>query len=102
MTKPIHAVPTPGIFTREYTNKDGVKHIWYFNHGKMDRGPFKVEMEYPAGWKSDEETNDSLPITKQMFFNPANNKMVGYGRAVQLGLYKPEPGDGKRGRKKKI
>jgi len=32
--------------------------------------------------------NDSLPKTKRKYFNPENNKWIGYGRAVQLGLIK--------------
>ena len=32
--------------------------------------------------------NESLPKTKRKYFNPANEKWVGYGRAVQLGLIK--------------
>lgn len=88
MTKPVHGVPTPGIMTQVYTNVDGVKHTWYFHHGRRNEGPFKVEMEYPKDWKSNEEINENLPITQQMFLNPANGKMVGYGRAKQLGLIK--------------
>jgi len=94
-------IPTPGIFTKTYTEKSGIIHIWYFNYGKFDRGPFKVEIKYPEGYESFEEQNDNLPITQQKFLNPSNNKLVGYSRAVQLGLYKPEnSGDG-RGRPKK-
>ena len=100
MTKEKLPTPTPGIMTQTYTNVDGVKHTWFFHHGKRNEGPFKVEMEYPEGWKTDEETNENLPITQQKFLNPANGKMVSYGRACQLGLYKPVEGSG-RGRPKK-
>lgn len=102
MAKEIKEVPTPGVFTRVYKDKQGRTHTWFFNNKKMDRGPFKVEIDYPADWKDEEEVNNKdLPITKQMFLNEANGKMVGYSRAVQLGIYKPEGAGGGRGRPKK-
>ncbi len=33
-----------------------------------------------------EEKNAKLPKTKRKYFNPANNKWIGYGRAKQLGV----------------
>jgi len=33
-----------------------------------------------------EEKNARQPKTKRKYFNPANNKWIGYGRAKQLGV----------------
>lgn len=99
-----YATPSPDDyeFRKVYTEeKTGIIHTWYFKKGQLNKGPFRVEIEYPEDFKSEEEVNENLPITQQRFLNPANNKMVGYGRAVQLGIYKPESSGDGRGRPKK-
>lgn len=94
MSKENHPVPTPGVFTRTYKSSDGTIHTWYFNHKKMDRGPFKVEIEYPKGYTTQDEdvaaNNKKLPLTKRTWINPDNGKAVGYARAKSLGLIKPD------------
>ena len=100
--------PTPrsGKFIQESTNiVTKIKHLYHYDLDKFPNGPYKTEIVYPEGYKTINDdiasANKGLPITKQMFLNPANNKYVGYGRAVQLGLYKPENAGGGRGRPKK-
>ena len=43
-------------------------------------------MTAPVIKESWEEKNAKLPKTKRKYFNPANNKWIGYGRAKQLGV----------------
>jgi len=70
--------------------------VWYYDHSKSQNGPIKVEIGY-ANDKTDVETIDelkdtsrdtSIPLTKRMWTNPANGKLVGYTRAKNLGLIK--------------
>jgi hypothetical protein len=92
----------PKKYTREYTNKDGVKSIWKFDWIKNPQnGLVETENIFPKDYDDTLPDDDSLPLTKRTWLNPANGKYVSYGRAVQLGLYKPESGSGKRGRPKK-
>ncbi len=93
----------PKIYQHEFpAGKDGVKSIWYYdwNINKVN-GLVRTENIFPKDFDDTLPDDDSLPLTKRTFLNPANGKYVGYGRAVQLGLYKPEAGSGKRGRPKK-
>jgi hypothetical protein len=93
----------PKIYQNETTpGKDGVKSIWYYDWNKNPTtGLIATENIFPKDFDDTLPDDDSLPLTKRTFLNPANGKYVGYGRAVQLGLYKPEAGSGKRGRPKK-
>lgn len=79
-------VPPPRQFTRVFENEDGSTDTWHYNLDKFNNGPFKVEIKYPSNYLSSEEQNDLLPKTQRRYFNPANEKYVGYGRAKQLGL----------------
>jgi hypothetical protein len=83
-------------FTREYKNTDGTTSVWYYDHSKSQNGPIKVEIGY-ANDKTDVETIDelkdtsrdtSISLTKRMWTNPANGKLVGYTRAKNHGLVK--------------
>jgi hypothetical protein len=83
-------ITKPKQFTREFTDKDGVKRVWYYDTERFGFNPWKVEMEYPEGYEGEEEVamedNENLPKTKKKYMNPANGKMVGYTRARMLGL----------------
>ena len=96
-------VKGPKIFTREYLNeKTGIKSTWYYDLDKFGNGPYRVENIFPEGYVDEIPQNDEdLPLTKREWVNPANGKMVGYTRAIQLGLFVPEKGSGKRGRPSK-
>jgi len=74
------------IFSKTYVDDDGVKEIWYYNLDKFLNGPVKVDIIYPAKYKSFVEINEELPPTKRKYFNPETEDYVGYGRAKQLGL----------------
>jgi hypothetical protein len=81
-------------FTREYKNADGTTSIWYYDHSKFTNGPIKVEVggvNDKTSVITEDEPKDtsqdtSIPLTKRMWTNPANNKLVGYTRAKNLGL----------------
>jgi hypothetical protein len=47
---------------------------------------FKVDINISTNHLTFEEINEALPITKRRYYNPANQKYIGYGRAKQLGL----------------
>ena len=80
-------------FTREYKNTDGSVSVWYYDYSKFQNGPIKVETGY-ADDKTievideikDTSQDTSIPLTKRMWTNPANGKLVGYTRAKNLGL----------------
>jgi len=74
------------VITREYIKDDGRKSIWTFDTEKNIHGPISVELIYPSNYLCDAEVEDTLPITKRNFWNPATETFVGYGRAKQLGL----------------
>jgi len=83
---------SPRKFEKHYIDDDGVTVIWKYDLDKVPNGPISVENTYPKNWKSSsdklEDSNKKLPITQQSWVNPANGKLVGYGRAKQLGLIK--------------
>lgn len=76
--------------------------VWHYDWNKNpSNGLVNTNTVYPKDFDFTLPDDDALPITKRQWLNPANGKYVGYGRAVQLGLYKPEnEGKGKRGRPK--
>jgi hypothetical protein len=76
----------PIKFTREFVDNEGVKSIWKYDLNVTTTGPVSVEQVYPKNWKSWEELNDALPITKRMFYNEETGGLVSYGRAKQLGI----------------
>ena len=76
----------PVKFTREFVDNEGVKSIWKYDLNVTTTGPVSVEQVYPKNWKSWEELNDALPITKRMFYNEETGGLVSYGRAKQLGI----------------
>jgi len=82
----IDDTPPPRQFTKVYSYDDGATETWHYNLDKFPNGPFKVEMKYSTSHMSFEEQNALLPKTQRKYFNPSNNKYVGYGRAKQLGL----------------
>ena len=78
----------PTKYTREYKNDDGINEIWYFDTNITKNGPVSVEIKYSKKYKSFEEEQEELPITKRKFFNESNGKYVGYTRAKALGILK--------------
>ena len=76
----------PTKYTREYKSDDGSSEIWYFDSKITQNGPVSVEMKHAKKYKSFEEEQAELPLTKRQFFNKANGKYVSYGRAKQLKL----------------
>ena len=81
-------VEKPIKYTREYTSEDGSSEIWYFNNEITQKGPVSVEMKHTKKYKSFDEEQAELPLTKRQFFNEANGKYVGYTRAKALGIIK--------------
>lgn len=98
--KEIEPEDRPSKFEKIFTEKSGIIHVWKYDLKKSNKGPIEVEIKYPKDYKDEVLENDeSLPLTKRQWINPQNGKLVGYGRAVQLGIFKPE--GGKKGRKAK-
>ena len=79
-------IPPPRKFTREYKGEDGSVEVCHYDLDYFANGPFKVEITSPVIKETWEETNARQPKTKRKYFNPANNKWIGYGRAKQLGV----------------
>jgi len=78
----------PPKYTREYISEDGSTEIWHFNSKITQNGPVSVEIKHSKKYKSFEEEQAELPLTKRQFFNEANGKYVGYARAKALGILK--------------
>ena len=76
----------PPKYTREYISEDGSTEIWHFNSKITQNGPVSVEIKHIKKYKSFEEEQAELPLTKRQFFNEINGKYVSYGRAKQLKL----------------
>ncbi len=81
------------INNRTINYDDGTIGIWKYDLSKSKNGPYEVEIIYPKGYKHQDEIiikeQSNLPLTKRMFLNPINGKMVGYFRAKNLGLITP-------------
>jgi hypothetical protein len=75
-------------YTREYISEDGSAEIWRFDTNVTRNGPVSVEMKHAKKYKSFDEEQAELPLTKRQFFNEANGKYVGYARAKALGIIK--------------
>lgn len=86
-------------FTREFKNTDGTTSTWFYDYDKFPNGPYRVVIGYgkdedynksfdDTDEPKDTSQNTSIPLTKRMWTNPANNKLVGYTRAKNLGLIK--------------
>jgi len=78
-------------FTREYVDHTGRRSVWTYDLNKFPNGPIKTEHFTPKSLDQpdeDDPTNESIPKTKRKYLNPENGKLVGYTRAVQLGLIK--------------
>jgi hypothetical protein len=75
-------------FIREYKNEDGSTETWYYDSTISQNGPSRVEIKHSKKYKSFEEEQAELPLTKRQFFNEANGKYVGYTRAKALGILK--------------
>jgi len=84
--KLIEEVPPPRQYTRVFDNGDGATETWHYNLDKFANGPFKVDVKYSTNHLTFEEQNALLSKTQRKYYNPANDKYVGYGRAKQLGL----------------
>ena len=82
----IEDTPPPRQFTREFTGEDGSVETWHYDLDYFANGPFKVEVTSPTVKETWEEKNAKLPKTQRKYFNPANSKWIGYGRAKQLGV----------------
>ena len=78
----------PTKYTREYISEDGSSEIWRFDTNVTQNGPISVEMKHAKKYKSFEEEQAELPLTKRQFFNEANGKYVRYTRAKALGILK--------------
>ena len=79
-------VPAPRQFIKVYENSDGTTETWHYNLDKAPNGPFKVDIKHSTSHLTFEEQNALLSKTQRKYYNPANEKYVGYGRAKQLGL----------------
>lgn len=92
-------IDKPKIYEIEFS--DGS--IWKYNWNKNPQsGLISTSYIYPEGFDFTlPEDDDNLPLTKRQWLNPITGKYVSYSRSVQLGLYTPEKGSGKRGRPKK-
>ena len=86
-------------FQREFKNADGTTSTWFYDYKKFPNGPYRVEIGYPKDTdynKSFEDIDEpkdtsqdtSIPLTHRMWCNPATGKLVGYTRAINLGLIK--------------
>jgi hypothetical protein len=84
----IPIVEKPTKYTREYVSEDGSSEIWRFDTNVTRNGPVSVEIKHAKKYKSFEEEQAELPLTKRQFFNEANGKYVGYTRAKALGILK--------------
>jgi len=80
----IEDTPPPRKYTREFTDSEGNVEIWHYDLDYFPRGPFKVEVQEAPCKLTWEEKNARLSKTQRKYFNPANNKWIGYGRAKQL------------------
>ena len=83
---PLEDTPPLRQFIRQYKSEDGSVETWHYDLDYFPNGPYKVEITSPAIKETWEERNAKLPKTKRKYFNPANDKWVGYGRAKQLGV----------------
>lgn len=81
---PIEDTPPPRQYTREFTDSDGSVSVWHYDLDYFPRGPYKVEVQEAPCTLTWEEKNARLSKTQRKYFNPANNKWIGYGRAKQL------------------
>ena len=84
--KLIEEVPPPRVFNKVFEYDDGTTETWFYNLDKAPNGPFKVDIKYSTKHLTFEEQNALLSKTQRKYYNPANDKDVGYGRAKQLGL----------------
>ena len=87
-------------YSREFKNADGATRTWSYDTERFANGPYRVEIGYAKDtdynktfeeeFDEDRDTSNdtSIPITKRRWTNPANNKLVGYTRAKNLGLIK--------------
>lgn len=78
--------PPPRQYTRVFDSEEGVTETWHYNLDKAPNGPYKVDIKYSTNHLTFEEQNELLSKTHRKYYNPANDKYVGYGRAKQLGL----------------
>ena len=69
-------------YTQEFVDTEGNKSTFYYDFDRYPGGLYKVEVDEVEI----EIKNEDLPLTQRKFLNPANGKMVGYGRAKQLKL----------------
>ena len=81
---PIEDTPPPRKYTRECTDSEGEESTWHYDLDYFPRGPYKVEVQEAPCTLTWEEKNARLSKTQRKYFNPANNKWIGYGRAKQL------------------
>lgn len=84
----------------DITFSDGA--VWHYNWDKNPlNGIISTDNNEVIDGNEIVINDEDLPLTKRKWINPVNGKEVGYTRAIQLGLFTPEKGDGKRGRPKK-
>jgi len=73
-------------YTQEFIDAEGNVYTWHYDVDKFANGPWKVDVVEAVIEESFEEKNARLPKTQRKYFNPENQKWVGYGRAKQLKL----------------
>lgn len=84
---PVQEQPTK--FTRKFKDlKTGITSVWTFDLSKSTKGPISTEFEYPKDYISEGVMEENLPKSQRKYLNPANGKLVGYCRAMSLGLIK--------------
>lgn len=75
------------VFIDEIT---GIKSTFTYDPLNVVNGIQKAEFDYPKDYldqfSKHKKYQETLPITKQMFLNPATGKEVSYSRAKNLGL----------------
>jgi len=72
-------------YTQVFEN-NGYKTIWTWDKTKFKNGPVSVEIEYPREYKSFEEEQASLPVTKRQYFDEESGYYVGYQTAKKKGI----------------
>jgi hypothetical protein len=84
--RPSEKPNTPLLQYTQVFEKDGVKTIWTWDKTRAPFGPISVEVEYPKSYKSFEEEQASLPVTKRQYFDEESGYYVGYQTAKKKGI----------------
>jgi hypothetical protein len=71
---------------KQVFEKNGIKTTWTWDKTKFAYGPISVDIEYPKNYKSFEEEQEQLPITKRQYFDETEGYYVGYQTAKKKGI----------------